>query len=287
MVATDGKASQKADGFDNGANLYPCLGFCLPDLLQFSYSCYPKYPDCCGAICESSICCIESSLMCCKPTSGRTDHHFVVMKNEQHCLRWSAIHSVIKGRFQCFCIDLRAACPTLGYDEEVPCMCTIMGGTCCFAGDPDFSCCLTQAQIAAKSPSFFVSRVQGSAIRNAHGYFMTALPDGRMQWLATTVGPNERFTAEKSPKNEYKVAIKSDATGRYLCNESSGFWSISRDAVGEWEEFSPYTDHEGNIGLKGHKGFMSTPPGPQENATGECTFSRDDQEEFEQYTIWS
>lgn len=278
--ATDGSKAQGSDGFDKGENLYPCCAVCCLNFAQISYSCYPRYPDCLGCSAESTVCCIESVLMGCKPTPDRGDHCCVLIKTETECLGWSAIHSLFKARAQCFCIDLRAAAPKFGNDEEVPCMLSVCGITCCFAGSPTCSCCLTAAQIKANSPAFFVARLQNAAIQNSEGFWMTASSHGHVKWIGDGVGvtDGERWTASITEADSSKVCIKHASTGKYLSNLADGSWGAHATVVGEFESFSPSTNTKGEISLQGHKGYLSS--------SGGATSSAESLEVSEAFTIW-
>lgn len=279
--ATDGKKAQDSEGFDKGENLYPCFAVCCLNYAQISYSCYPRYPDCIGCAAETTLCCVETSLMGCKPTPDRGDHYCVLIKTEQHCLSWAAMHSCLKARAQCFCIDLRAAAPKLGADEEVPCMLTMLGITCCFAGSPTCSCCLTNAQIKANSPPFFAARLQNAAIQNSEGFWMTASAQGVVNWIGDGVGTTdgERWTATITEADANKVCIKHMSTGKYLSNLPDGTWGVHADVVGEFESFYPSSNTMGEISLQGHKGFFSASAG--------ATSSKESVEgPSERFTIW-
>ena len=90
------------------------------------YSCYTKYPECCGGYSNATCLCIQQELTICKCHKEMLDkdEFCLCYQGKCACLLEPAFCKVVS---QLFCIDGRAAIPC---DEDVPCMLNLCYVSC-------------------------------------------------------------------------------------------------------------------------------------------------------------
>ena len=112
----------------NQDDLCPVCG-----LICVVLSCYPKWPECIGAAVKGQFLCCEIEQVLCK--TGRTEGSICMcLKTECEVIKPTVCVKMTK---QVCCLDLRCALP---HDEEVPCICTILGLQCMKNYECDVKC---------------------------------------------------------------------------------------------------------------------------------------------------
>ena len=90
------------------------------------YSCYNKFPDCCGIYSNTTCCCLQQELTCCKCDKELMDEDecCTMYQGKMACL---GKPGCCKGVSQVCCIDGGGALPC---DKDVPCMFGVCFVTC-------------------------------------------------------------------------------------------------------------------------------------------------------------
>ena len=123
-----------------------------------------------------------------------------------------------------------------------------------------------EIQVRARETKEMSERLTGFAIRNHHGRFATATPDGELRWNTKEVLGWERFNADilafDAIEGQYKIAIKT-AHGKYITARGDGRWACGATGVGVEEMLILVTHPDARISLRGSHGRYMRTPGPE------------------------
>eukprot|EP00931_Biecheleriopsis_adriatica_P027319 TRINITY_DN16454_c0_g1_i2.p1 TRINITY_DN16454_c0_g1~~TRINITY_DN16454_c0_g1_i2.p1 ORF type:complete len:153 (+),score=26.48 TRINITY_DN16454_c0_g1_i2:99-557(+) len=102
-------------------------------------SCYCTWPECIGCVSEGTFLCCVESMTACKPVKqGENNPNKVCCLCARSDIYLKPPDTCVACKGHTCCIDERCAMPC---NEDVPCLCTFLGLTCCYKWKCHVACC--------------------------------------------------------------------------------------------------------------------------------------------------